>query len=180
MRLAKMATGTYHEARENGERLYGSGSATEHEEEAKARWYYGVEDIKYLHEAGENESNRAQQTQHPGYSKLETGSFQNLDWRGRYEPIVSPFVLIQCCRPLPLLSLLHAGSCRSQHYCVIFNSIVPVVHFYCQEALPIAFLTFLSHSLPGNLLLNPPTTSAFLQILQNNNNINPNRLLQVN
>ena len=94
MRLAKMATSHYHATRENDERLYGSGSATERdEEEAKERWYDNVdEDVKYLYEAGENESSTAQRTPHPGYSKLETRRFQNLDWRGR-QAIVSPFPL---------------------------------------------------------------------------------------
>jgi hypothetical protein len=101
MRLANMATGHRHEARENDERLYGSGSAMKHdEEEAKERWYDNVdEDIKYLYEAGENESSTAQRTPHPGYSKLETKSFQHLDWRG-HQAIVSPFPL-HCTYTMP-------------------------------------------------------------------------------
>ncbi|KAJ4373193.1 hypothetical protein N0V83_003486 [Neocucurbitaria cava] len=83
MRLAGLATGPYHEARENGGRLYGSAAAVGHDEEAaKECWYHNVDgDIKYLCEAGSNESSPAERREHPGYSKLETRRLKKLDPR---------------------------------------------------------------------------------------------------
>jgi hypothetical protein len=91
MRLANMATGPKHEARENNGQLYVSTSVVEHDEEAAdERWCDDVnEDIICLLQAGENESSTAQRRTHPGYSKLETTTSQKLDWRAA--SIVSPY-----------------------------------------------------------------------------------------
>jgi hypothetical protein len=169
MRLTDMATGHHHEARENDGRLYGSGSATKHdeEEEAKVRCYPD----KYLYEAGQNESSTAQRTPPGYYSKLETGRSQNLDWRGRYEPIVSPCPLhcTYTMRRAPSIAFspsrrllsLTAPLCCLQFYCSSHS-------FLLSRGFAHNIPT-LSHSLPGNLLLNPPTTLHSCKLFQNNN-----------
>jgi hypothetical protein len=114
MRLANMVAGGRNEARKKDELLCESGSAAGHDEEAaKERWYHEEdEDIRCLLDAGEHESSTAQRTSHPGYSKLETRSFQNFDWR--HETIVSSFpnellYLYNASAPLPSPFPLHAG-----------------------------------------------------------------------
>lgn len=116
MRLANMAAGARHEAKEKDELRSEAGSAGVHDEEAaEERWYHSEdEDIKCLLDTGEHESSTAQRTSHPGYPKLETRSFQNFDWR--HETIVSSFpnellYLYNAWPPLFTFSL-HAGSCH--------------------------------------------------------------------
>jgi hypothetical protein len=95
MLQADMATGPYHEARENDGLLYRSASAVGNDEEAAAaaaaakRWYHDEKvDIKYSLASRYTESSKAQRRVYPGYSKLETRSFDQLDWRD--VNIVSP------------------------------------------------------------------------------------------
>jgi hypothetical protein len=171
MRLANMVAGARHEAREEDELLCELESAAGHDEEAaKEHWYHDEdEDIKCLLNAGEHESSTAQRTSHPGYSKLETRSFQNFDWR--HETIVSPFpnelLYIYNAWPPPSPFSLHAGfpSATSTPLCVFSSycslSFISVVqkfsshyliptfyHFRCQA-------TFIHHF-------------AILQIFQHN------------
>lgn len=72
-----------HEAREDDGLLGGSAFAIWHDEEAVEKcWYDNVEEhIKYLSRSACNESSKAQQRTHPGYSKLETRSFHRPNWR---------------------------------------------------------------------------------------------------
>ena len=129
--------------------------AVEHDEEApKECWYHNVDgDIKDLYEAGYNESSIAERKGPPGYSKLETRRFNQLDWRA--EAIVSSFLntlYLYSTRPLPSPSLLHAGSLSAHsHHCVDSILIVLRHSFPSQGALIISFIPFLQHSLPGNL-----------------------------
>lgn len=90
MRLQNMAASGRQEAREEEGLLCESGRMNAHDEEmAKERGYHSDdEDIKCLLNAGEHESSTAQRTSHPGYPKLETRRFDNVDWRP--DPIVSP------------------------------------------------------------------------------------------
>ena len=128
MRLVGLATGPYHEARENGGRLYGSATAVGHDEEAaKECWYHNVDgDIKYLFEAGYSESSPAERREHPGYSKLETRRLKKLD--PRKETIVSPFfntLYLYSVRPLSSpFSSSRWLSVRSQHHCVASTFII--------------------------------------------------------
>lgn len=120
MRLADMVAGKPHEARENDGWLYGATAVEHGGEAANQHWYHNVAgDIRHLFEAGANESSTSQRRTHPGYSKLETRSFDDPDWRE--QAIVSPFsdiVLIQPAAPSVAFPL-HAGlSVRSQHHCV--------------------------------------------------------------
>jgi hypothetical protein len=121
MRLAKMAAGAHHEAKEQDELLCESGSVKGHDGGAsQERWYHDEEeDIKCLLNAGEHESSTVQRTSHPGYPKRETRSFQNFDWRD--ESIVSPFpnelLYIYYASAPPFTFPLHAGflSATSTH-----------------------------------------------------------------
>ncbi|KAI8932855.1 hypothetical protein NX059_010335 [Plenodomus lindquistii] len=88
MRLANTAAGPAHEARENDGWLYGSRESVEHGgEAANEHWYHnGDGGIKYLFEAGGNESNTAERRTRSRYSKRETRSFDKPDWRSAYIP----------------------------------------------------------------------------------------------
>jgi hypothetical protein len=131
MRLANMVAGGRNEARKKDELLCESGSAAGHDEEAaKERWYHDEdEDIRCLLDAGEHESSTAQRTSHSGYSKPETRSFQNFDWR--HETIVSSF-------PNELLYLYNA-SAPSHHFFLFTQATCQLLALHCVPSVLIVF-----------------------------------------
>jgi hypothetical protein len=114
MRLANMATGPpHHEVEDSDEEALELETAQEYDEEATTkRWYHAVEDgIKWALSAGQHESSTAERRSRPVYSKLETRTSAELDWRDVNVTIVSSYpqygVLIQCRPPS---SPPHAGA----------------------------------------------------------------------
>lgn len=114
MRLANMATGPPHHGMEDSdEEALESETAQEYDEETTARrWCHAAEDgIKWALSAGHYESSTAERRSRPVYSKLETRSSAELDWRDLNVTIVSSYpqysVLIQCRPPF---SPPHAGA----------------------------------------------------------------------
>lgn len=180
MRLANMAAGARHEAKEKDELRSEAGSAGVHDEEAaEERWYHSEdEDIKCLLDTGEHESSTAQRTSHPGYPKLETRSFQNFDWR--HETIVSSFpnellYLYNAWPPLFTFSL-HAGFlsststplCVFSSYCSL-SFISMVQKFSSHNNIP----TFYHFRCQATLLLYPPLRNpANFPTQRSNNTIN--------
>lgn len=106
MRLTSMATRPqHHEAEDSDEEAYVSATAKQHDEEATVeRWYHDLRDgIKWALSAGQYEWSTSGRRSRPIYSKLETRSSDELDWRGPNVSIVSDYlhytVLIQCRPP---------------------------------------------------------------------------------
>lgn len=91
MRLANMATGPpHHEVEYSDEEALGSETAQEYDETTERRWYHTVEEgIKWALSAGHNESSTAERRGRPVYSKLETRSSDELDWREPNVTVVS-------------------------------------------------------------------------------------------
>jgi hypothetical protein len=127
---ANAATGPHQEARENDGLLYEAGRVVGHgEEAAQERWYYSEKaDVKDLFEAGGNESSTAERSGHPGYSRFETRSFDNLDWR-RDVTIVSP-LLSTYNNVVPSLSASFTQALRQllAPLCVLSILIITVIH----------------------------------------------------
>lgn len=133
MRLANMATGPPHHGTEDSdEEALESETAQEYHEEATTkRWYHAAEDgIKWALSAGQYESSTAERGSRPVYSKLETRSSAELDWRDLNVTIVSSYpqysVLIQCRPPS---SPPHAGA-LSAHSTLLLN-----FNSYCSSSL---------------------------------------------
>ena len=143
MRLANMATGPpYHEVEDSDQEAFGSETVQEYDDEATAkRWYHNAEaGIKWALSAGHNESSTAERRTRPVYSKLETRSSDELDWRDPNVTIVSSYlqywVLIHC-RP-PVFTSSRRRIVSSQH-CVASTSLVlhhSFIEEYCSHTLP--------------------------------------------
>lgn len=134
MRLANMATGPphHHEMADSDEDALEPETAQEYDEEATAnRWYHAAEDgIKWALSAGQYESSTAERGSRPVYSKLETRSSAELDWRDLNVTIVSSYpqygVLIQCRPPS---SPPYAGALSAR------STLLLNFNFYCSSSL---------------------------------------------
>jgi hypothetical protein len=130
MRLANMATRpSHHEVVDSDDEAFGSETAQDYDEEAtKARWYHTAEaGIKWALSAGHNESGTAERRSRPVYSKLETRSSDELDWRDPNVTIVSStfntgYLYNVACPPS---SPLHAGALSAR------NIVLPHLQFLC-------------------------------------------------
>jgi hypothetical protein len=90
-----MASGPpHHEAEESDDEAYGPVTAKEYDEEAaKEPWYHdGEASIKWVLSTGHNKSGNPERRSQPAYSKLETRSSAELDWRGPNVTIVSCYL----------------------------------------------------------------------------------------
>ena len=178
MRLANMATGPpHHEVEDSDEEAFGSETAQEYDDGATTkRWYQTAEaGIKWALSAGHSESSTAERRSRPVYSKLETRSSDELDWRDPNVTIVSSYlqywVLIQC-RP-PVFTSSRRRIVSSQH-CVASISIV-LHHSFIEEHYSI--------TLPFHLFrccATPPHTYTRSLSFLSHTQITATRLLQVN
>lgn len=145
MRLTNMATGPPHDEMEDSdeEALLSETTQRLGEEATAKRWYSPIEvGIKWALSAGHSESSTAERRGRPVYSKLETRSSDELDWRDLNVTIVSFYfhywVLIQC-RP-PIFTSPRRLIVSSQH-CVA-SILIVLHHSFIEEQYS---LTILSH-----------------------------------
>lgn len=70
-------------SKENDDLVCGSETMARHDDEAvRERWYYDEDvDLKQLFRAGSKDTSTAQRRERLSYSKLETRSIVDLDWR---------------------------------------------------------------------------------------------------
>lgn len=89
-----MATGPpHHEVEYSDEEASQSETVQEYDEEKKERWYHTAEaGIKWALSAGHNGSSTVERRSRAVYSKLETRSSDELDWRDPNDTIVSYYL----------------------------------------------------------------------------------------
>ena len=122
MRLTNMAIGPPHHGMDDSDEE--AETAQEYDEEATTkRWYHAAEHgIKWALSAGQYESSTAERGSRSVYSKLETRSSAELDWRDPDVTIVSSYpqysVLIQCC-PLSVFTS-HAGALSARSIVLLY------------------------------------------------------------
>ena len=165
MQVANMAAEfPRHEVDVSDEQVFGSEIGQEYDEgTTKRRWYHVVEaDIKWALLAGYSESSTAERRGRPVYSKLETRSSAEVDWRDPKVTIVSCYlqywVLIQC-RPPTLFTSSRRRIVSSQH-CVALTSILIVLHHSFIEEHYSLYSSTLSYQLLSNFTtyLYPPSS----------------------
>src|SRR5690242_1740095 len=128
-----MATGLHHYGLEDSdEEAFGSETVHGLEDAAMAkRWYSALgAGIKWASSAGHNESSTAERGSQPVYSKLETRSSTELDWRDLNVTIVSScfdtMYLYNVARPP---SPLYAGTLSAR------STVLLPLPFHCSSSL---------------------------------------------
>jgi hypothetical protein len=130
MRLAHTPRGHRHDqSRNHGLPCVPDASAMDREPTAAVGWYHGSRDaIKRFLSTGEHGP-------HPGYSKLETTTSAQLDWRDVdpaivSSPLVVPYLYHRARSPKQ--APLHAGSPSASRHCIVLlHSYSSLSFFHC-------------------------------------------------
>ena len=142
MRLANMATGPpHHEVEDSDEEAFGSETAQEYDDGATTkRWYQTAEaGIKWALSAGHSESSTAERRSRPVYSKLETRSSDELDWRDPNVTIVSPTFNTGYLYNVALPSSpLHAGALLARSI-VLLRFLLFFITLLLKNTIPLLF-----------------------------------------